>query len=104
MANLEHIALLKKSTTECNQWREENPRVIPYLILAELEYANLQNANLRGALFYGANLQGTDLTDARELTCEQINSVRVLDKNTKFPDYLGVKVIREHEWICWELQ
>ena len=113
MANLEHIALLKKSVTEWNEWRRENHQVTPDLLLgnfqgANLRGANLDGANLKGAFFYeskliGAYLNGADLSEAKNLTCEQISSVATIDKNTKFPNYLRVKFIREHEWTCKEL-
>ena len=112
MANLEHIALLKKSTPKWNEWRRENPRITPDLIWANLQGANLRGANLieanlQGAFFYEANLIGVylnraDLTGATNLTCEQIASVATIDENTKFPDYLRVKITGHNVWKCKE--
>ena len=70
----------------------------------DLSYANLENANLSradatGALFVGANfknaslkgtiLKGADLTDAVNLTPEQLAEA-VIDEETKLPAYLDL--------------
>ena len=62
------------------------------LVGANLSFADCTNVNFRGADFRNAILKGTilrgaDLTDARNLTCEQISEA-VLDKTTKLPAYL----------------
>ena len=161
---LEHVSLIKKSVQQWNQWRENNPEVIPdleginlanaNLNNANLAYANLNNANLRGAYFIGSNLKGADLflanlegttlimsnlqnanlsmaylkeadlrvanlkganfTDAdlaaarlykvHDLTCDQINSVKSLNKDTKFPNYLEVKITGRKKWKCKEVK
>jgi len=69
----------------------------------DLSYASLRNANLsdadasgaffRGADFAGANLTGTvligaDLTDAKNLTIEQLRSA-VTSESTKLPAYIS---------------
>ena len=74
MANEEHLAILKQGVEAWNQWREENPDVLPELTDADLKFANLHVANLSGAslsgayLFLadlsGANLNGADLSHA----------------------------------------
>ena len=113
MANPEHVALLKKSIPKWNEWRRENPRVTPDFFVANLQKANLQGANLRGAnlrdaFFYEANLRGAylssaNLTGALNLKCEQITLVAAIDENTKFPDYLEVKITGKNQWTCKEL-
>jgi len=126
---LEHVSLLKKSVQEWNQWRKQNPKVIPNLRGANLQKANLrgaglQGANLKGAIlteanFQGAylneaefhfthlqnvNLEGTDLQEAEHLTCNQINSVKSLNKETKFPDNLEVKITGKNKWTGKEVK
>ena len=64
MANQEHVALLKKSVEEWNQWRSENPGVIPNLKKANLKKANLEKANLKKANLEGAKLNGANLSSA----------------------------------------
>lgn len=66
MANPKHLRILKQGVEEWNKWREENARVKPDLIGANLSGENLRRANLRrayllGADLYQANLSGADL-------------------------------------------
>jgi uncharacterized protein YjbI with pentapeptide repeats len=56
MANLEHLAMLEKGVEVWNQWRKEEPDVIP-----DLEGANLRNRNLNMIDFHKANLKQVDL-------------------------------------------
>ena len=129
MSNLEHVELLKKSVSKWNQWREENPEVTPDLKEANLQETNLEGANLKGADLQEAdllgadmektnlrganfrdtdlrlaNLNGADLTGAINLKQEQINSVICLDKKTRVPHYLEVKITGENRWTCKELK
>jgi uncharacterized protein YjbI with pentapeptide repeats len=62
------------------------------LIGADFSGADCTNANFRGADFRGAILNGTilkgaDLTDARNLTLQQIQSA-VIDDKTRLPSGL----------------
>ena len=64
---------------------------------ANLTRANFSNADCTGAIFRGANfketilkgtiLRGADLTDAKNLTWEQLSEA-VIDGTTKLPKYL----------------
>jgi uncharacterized protein YjbI with pentapeptide repeats len=73
------------------------------LSFANLERANLSqadftNANLRGANFKDANLVGTilrgaDLTNATNLTAEQLKSA-VIDATTRLPDGINSEELR----------
>lgn len=82
MANDEHLAILKQGVKVWNEWRKENPKVIPNLsdcesegadlreadlswtslAEAKLRQANLAGANLTGAILLGADLTGANLT------------------------------------------
>ncbi|MBE9166088.1 pentapeptide repeat-containing protein [Pleurocapsales cyanobacterium LEGE 06147] len=89
MANEEHIALLKQGAASWNQWRKNNPAIIPDLSRANLHntdlsffdlhlvnfsqanlsntylnQANLSKANLQGTNLLGANLRGANLQNA----------------------------------------
>lgn len=59
MANPEHLAILEKGVKEWNQWRNENPLVVP-----DLSHASFWKAQLDWANFRLANLRQTDLSDA----------------------------------------
>ena len=88
MANLEYMALLKKSVNKWNEWRRTNPQVTIDFFLGNFQGADLSGINFKGAFFYNANLigaylNGADFSEAKNLTCEQINSVAELDENTK---------------------
>ena len=54
---------------------------------ANLSGANLVGAYLRGTKLFRARLQGADLSEAKGLTREQIESA-ITDEKTKLPDYL----------------
>jgi hypothetical protein len=70
MADPEHLALLREGVELWNNWRRENPLIVPDLTGANLNEANLRNANLtraylsRGSLA-GANLSGAALNRAQ---------------------------------------
>jgi hypothetical protein len=64
MANLEHLAILKKGAKVWNAWREENPDVRPFLIEADLRRAVLPLANLAEADLRWAELSRADLFSA----------------------------------------
>lgn len=75
MANPKQVALLKKSVEEWNQWREENPSIIPDLKRAKLINTNLENANLEKADLYGAILCRAYLkrTNLKNANLESVN-------------------------------
>jgi hypothetical protein len=70
MANPEHVAILKSSVVEWNEWRESHPETVPDLTEANFENANLQRANLASAdlsrsNFLLANFRDADLKKAK---------------------------------------
>lgn len=64
MANEEHEALLKQGVESWNQWREENPELVPDLSQASLSRANLNEANLSGVNLQNSDLRMANLSDA----------------------------------------
>ena len=69
MANAEHLALLKRDVDEWNEWRLNEPAVVPDLAHADLSGLNLVLVNFSGALLREAdlslaNLMGADLRNA----------------------------------------
>lgn len=102
-ANLKNTDLIHADLTNAciGDFNLENAN----LIGASLQGARLYFSNLQGAGFEAANLEGaslirTDLTEATGLTCEQIDSIEILDKETKFPEYLKVEITGENKWTC----
>ena len=66
MANPDHVRMLLEEGVEVwNQWREDNPEVVPNLEDADLRGATYQVIDFREARLRGANLQGVDLTLAQ---------------------------------------
>ncbi|MGD1856086.1 MAG: pentapeptide repeat-containing protein [Leptolyngbyaceae cyanobacterium] len=70
MADLQHVALLERSTKVWNHWRAENPHIVPNLSSARFRKAQLIGANLsfsdiRGASFENADMQHSDLRECR---------------------------------------
>lgn len=55
---------------------------------ADCTGASFRGANFRGAILKGTILRGADLTDARNLTWEQIEEA-VIDQTTVLPAYLS---------------
>lgn len=69
MANPEHLAKLKEGVEAWNQWRKENPEILPDLLGVDLSDAhlsriNLSEADLRGTDFSRVDLSAADLSDA----------------------------------------
>ena len=90
----EHIEWLRRGPRLWNEWRAENPSIIPNLVGVTLSigdrqmgpinggpinlaHARLRHAFLRFATLTGANLEGADLadTDLREARLERANLV-----------------------------
>jgi hypothetical protein len=64
MATLEHLALLKQGVNAWNDWRKNNPGIIPVLSESDLRGADLRNANLGESDLRGADLSESDLRNA----------------------------------------
>lgn len=71
--NPQHLALLKQSVEEFNQWRSQNWTMKPDLSGADLRGANLFQANLSDANLAGADLRGANMVnvEARSADFEQ---------------------------------
>jgi hypothetical protein len=74
------------------------------LLGANLGKAKLIMADLEGANLFKADLRKAKLLGAKNLTCKQINSVKSLNEETKFPHYLEVKITDDNEWTCKEIK
>jgi hypothetical protein len=74
MANPEHLKILKQGVAAWNNWRVENPRIMPDLKWADFLRADLIGANLVGANLRGANLGGADLRRANLVGADLENS------------------------------
>ncbi len=74
-ANQEHLEILKGGVELWNEWRFQNPEVLPDLIFADLSHLDLSGINLRHARLRStkfrstnlstSNLAGADLTQAQ---------------------------------------
>ncbi|MDP8228174.1 MAG: toll/interleukin-1 receptor domain-containing protein, partial [Candidatus Electryoneaceae bacterium] len=65
VANPEHLEILKQGAEVWNEWRKNNPHVIPDLIGADLVRAFLRSANLIEANLTDANLTNANLVKAQ---------------------------------------
>ena len=61
MANNDHLARLQKGRRIWNQWRLDNPKIVPDLTKARLYRATLSNFDLHDALIANANLDASFL-------------------------------------------
>jgi hypothetical protein len=64
MANKEHLEILKQGVKAWNEWRKDNPYIMPDLRWANLRGYDLSRYDLRGAIFNFADLSCADLIDA----------------------------------------
>lgn len=69
MANPEHVEILKQGVDVWNEWREENPGVVPdlknaVLLGIDLKGGHLWRVDFRDAILQGAELQGADFREA----------------------------------------
>jgi hypothetical protein len=67
-ANVEHLKLLRKGVTAWNEWRKDNPDILPVLEQADirgvnLSKANLSKVNLSLAILSEANLSKANLRE-----------------------------------------
>ena len=67
--NQDHVARLRDGSRRWNEWRHENPSIVPVLLGADLTGVDLAgavlaNAEMNGAVLSGANLRGSILFQA----------------------------------------
>lgn len=123
MGQHEHKRILCRGARFWNQWRLENPEVIPELSFCVFEGSDLSGADLSGADLYcawlqgvnlcganlggadlngaslaGADVTGTDLSGVLNLTQAQINETQgsedtKLPEGLRRPEHFGVKQV-----------
>lgn len=64
MANQEHLDILRRGIDVWNDWRKENPYILPDLSEIALAHANLRQADFRSACLLHTDLSGADLSDS----------------------------------------
>ena len=72
MANPDHLRLV--FTPDWQAWRQENPRLVPDFVEADLRGADLSGKDLSRAILSRADLQGANLTGAN-LTHAQLDGI-----------------------------
>jgi uncharacterized protein YjbI with pentapeptide repeats len=70
MADPEHFKILKQGVESWNEWRKENPAILPNLINANLRGANLRGANLSDAMLSEADLSLANLRGANLIVAD----------------------------------
>ena len=78
MANEDHLKHLTSKYGHWNEWREQNPNIVPDLRSADLEGQLLIGKNLSNALLDRANLNRADLRHA-DLTKASIRNANIYD-------------------------
>jgi uncharacterized protein YjbI with pentapeptide repeats len=63
VANDEHIALLRQGSAVWNEWRDQNPGIVPSLHEADFSETDLSGTLLMGPNLWRANLSRTNLTE-----------------------------------------
>ena len=97
MANKAHLAVLKQGVEVWNNWRQENPNVIPDLSGADLNgsalhWLNLKGANLRKASLRAVNLREAILTQA-ELVSANLNRANLSEADLFMADLFKTNLI-----------
>lgn len=80
MANEEHVEILKQGVEVWNEWRQDNPEIIPDLNFANLSDSNLTGIDLRFTKLKGADLSFANLADA-DLTKAHLVSTSLIRAN-----------------------
>lgn len=83
MANSKHLAELNNGVKSWNQWRRENPCIIPNFNGADLSLIDLSFVDLKGANLSGANLSGTRLISAN-FSKADLRNANLSKANLKF--------------------
>lgn len=86
MANKEQLAMLKRSVSEWNQWRKENPGIIPDLFEARLSDANLEGADLNNAILTYATFSRANLSNAI------LNKANLSGVSLRWADLIGATI------------
>jgi Pentapeptide repeats (8 copies) len=108
MADTEHLALLKLGSSAWNEWRGENPHIVPdlshaHLQQARLSGANLSRANLRLCYFGQADLSGADLRHAdlsetslrrAYLASARLDNARLVGADLRRADFYGAQMAK----------
>ncbi len=95
MANGEHVQMLLAATVskDCltwNQWRSDNPNLVP-----DLRGADLRNANLRCVDLSAADLRKADLSNA-VLAAAKLGGTKLEDANLSGADLTGADLKCAH--------
>jgi uncharacterized protein YjbI with pentapeptide repeats len=88
MANPEHVAILKQGVEVWNEWREDNPEIMPDLTEAILSNEDLKNVNLSHAKLRGSSLRGANVSCAI-LKQTNLRGVNFTDVNLTNSDMKG---------------
>jgi hypothetical protein len=91
MANSEHLAILEQGVEAWNQWRAENPEVLPNLSSGDLTKRNLGSINLSGAYLRGVVFTGTDFTLA-DLSMADLQEADLCETNLTAADFRGTNL------------
>lgn len=86
MADEKHVELLRQGELAWNQWRRENPNVIPDLRRAELQSSQLANCDLSAADLREARLAWADLRST-SLRSADLRGVLINDARAPYADF-----------------
>ncbi|MCF2149351.1 pentapeptide repeat-containing protein [Desmonostoc muscorum LEGE 12446] len=92
MANQEHLEILRQGVQSWNDWREDNPEVIPDLEWADLSRVDLSWANLSGAKLKETKLIETNLNNAN-LSGADLSRADLIQTKLSGANLSGAKLI-----------
>ncbi len=91
MTHKEQVQLLKRSVPEWNQWRKQNPEIVPNLYRANLQGADLHRANLEGAKLEGTILDPKAPANAQVHDFRKANQHSVIGYRTKASSFVRTR-------------
>jgi len=91
MGNQEHLEILKQGVDVWNQWRENNPWIIPDLWGVELSDAQIEKINFQGVNLVNADFSKADLTQVNFISAN-IRNANLTQANLSRSVFQGAKL------------
>jgi uncharacterized protein YjbI with pentapeptide repeats len=97
MADEKQLELLRQGELAWNQWRRENPNVIPDLRHAELQGSQLGHCDLSAADLREARLAWADLRSTKFMSAD-LRGVKINDARAPYADFSDSKLQNSYLW------
>jgi len=85
MSDEEHKKILKQGSEKWNQWRKNNPDIIPDLRHANLKHMDLHNYDFHLAYLNWVNFNGSDLKNC-DFRCAHLEDAVIANADISYAD------------------